>query len=161
MSLPQVFLSQFMQRSAARAEAFSEVIKYQHPCPSPIEHLFLTAVLLLAEEYGHMAIGSLEKARTQMFWITLQEPILTYKADFVIGLTDFPDAQRIVVECDGHDFHERTKEQAMRDRRRDREMQSAGFKVFRFTGSEIHRDAFACAHEALQASLAIHYEALK
>lgn len=54
---------------------------------------------------------------------------------------------KIVVECDGHDFHERTKEQAERDRSRDRQFQAEGFKVFRFTGSEIFRRATACAEE--------------
>lgn len=56
---------------------------------------------------------------------------------------------QIVVECDGHDFHERTKEQAARDRARDRERQSAGAIVFRFTGSEIHADPFKCSDELI------------
>jgi len=55
----------------------------------------------------------------------------------------------VVVECDGHEFHERTKEQAARDRSRDRSSQTKGHKVMRFTGSEIWADAFACAEEAL------------
>ena len=45
---------------------------------------------------------------------------------------------RLVVEVDGHDFHERTKEQAQRDKTRDRDLQAAGFIVFRFTGREVH-----------------------
>ena len=53
----------------------------------------------------------------------------------------------IFVECDGHDFHERTKEQAMRDRRRDRDLQRSGVPILRFTGAEIYRDPAACAHE--------------
>ena len=55
----------------------------------------------------------------------------------------------VVVECDGHNFHERTKEQAARDRRRDREIQERGFKVARFTGAEIWADPFGCAAQAL------------
>lgn len=51
----------------------------------------------------------------------------------------------IALECDGHDFHERTKEQAKRDRKRDRDLQAQGFRVLRFTGSEIFRDALGCA----------------
>jgi hypothetical protein len=57
--------------------------------------------------------------------------------------------RRLVVECDGHDFHERTKEQAARDRSRDREGQLAGFTVFRFTGSELWRDAWGCAGKVI------------
>lgn len=54
----------------------------------------------------------------------------------------------IVIECDGHDFHEKTKEQAAHDKARDRDLQSRGYRVFRFTGSEIHRDPVACVYEA-------------
>lgn len=81
--------------------------------------------------------------------IEMQSPVLGYRADFLVSAKFMgrSDISRIVVECDGHDFHERTKEQASRDKRRDREMTSAGFLVLRFTGSDIHRDAIGCAHE--------------
>lgn len=58
---------------------------------------------------------------------------------------------RFAIECDGHDFHERTKEQARRDRKRDRDLQAAGYRVLRFTGSEIHRDPSAVAQEIVDA----------
>ena len=47
---------------------------------------------------------------------------------------------KLVAEVDGHDFHERTKEQAQRDKSRDRDLQAAGFTVFRFTGREVFRE---------------------
>lgn len=53
----------------------------------------------------------------------------------------------VIIECDGHDFHERTKEQAARDKKRDRYLQSSGNPVLRFTGSEIYRDAWGCASQ--------------
>jgi very-short-patch-repair endonuclease len=60
------------------------------------------------------------------------------------------DTRRAVIECDGHDFHERTKEQARYDRRRDREVQGFGLPILRFTGSEIYADAVACGHQVLR-----------
>lgn len=54
---------------------------------------------------------------------------------------------RIVVECNGHEQHEKTKEQARRDKQRDRILQLAGFKVLRYTGTEIHADPLECARE--------------
>ncbi|WP_017182260.1 endonuclease domain-containing protein [Sphingobium xenophagum] len=75
-----------------------------------------------------------------------QVQIGAYRADFVLT----SDAQRLVVECDGHDFHERTKRQAARDRARDRSMLEAGYQVMRFTGSEIYADAMACARQAVE-----------
>jgi very-short-patch-repair endonuclease len=68
-----------------------------------------------------------------------------YRADFLIS--DEESGLRIVVECDGHDFHERTKEQASRDKKRDRDMLAAGYRVMRFTGSEIWRAPKRCADE--------------
>jgi very-short-patch-repair endonuclease len=46
----------------------------------------------------------------------------------------------VVVECDGHDFHERTSGQASEDRRRDRVLQWLGFSLLRFTGTDIVRN---------------------
>lgn len=55
--------------------------------------------------------------------------------------------RRLVVECDGHNFHERTKEQAAKDRARDRWLTSKDYDVFRFTGSELWRNPMACAEQ--------------
>lgn len=49
-------------------------------------------------------------------------------------------APRVAIELDGHDFHERTREQvALRDER-DRALQSSGWRVFHLSGSAFHRD---------------------
>jgi very-short-patch-repair endonuclease len=78
-----------------------------------------------------------------------------YRADFLLvwqpGVLDaWPHFHRtMVVECDGHEFHEKSKEQATADKARDRYMQARGHLVFRFSGSDIWRDAIACARETL------------
>ncbi len=69
--------------------------------------------------------------------------IESYRADFAIdtrwGL--------VTVECDGHDWHERTKQQAAYDRSRDRELLRLGIPTVRFTGSEITHSAERCASD--------------
>lgn len=91
----------------------------------------------------------------------VQWPVLDYVADFVL----LTDVAKIVIECDGHDFHERTKEQARHDRSRDRAMTEAGWLVMRFTGSEIWSNPFACAEQviefALQREVAAHEAAYR
>ena len=87
-----------------------------------------------------------------------------HRADFLITLAEqAPDFEhmrgefpgwkvvesKIVVECDGFDFHERTKEQASKDHARDRSMQSMGYKVFRYTGADIWKEVFVCAEEII------------
>ena len=76
-----------------------------------------------------------------------QARIRQYKADFAIL---HEQGARVVVECDGHDYHERTRKQAEHDRSRDRAMQDLGWRVMRFTGSEIYRSPISCAEQVLQ-----------
>jgi very-short-patch-repair endonuclease len=88
--------------------------------------------------------------------LSLQCPVKThvgeYRLDFAI-IVDWPsyregaEVARIVVECDGHDFHERTKEQAASDRARDRDLTANGWLVARFTGSELYRSPGGCVGE--------------
>lgn len=53
----------------------------------------------------------------------------------------------VAIECDGHDFHDRTKQQAAYDRSRDRELLRLKIWTARFTGSEIYHSAERCASE--------------
>lgn len=69
-----------------------------------------------------------------------------YRSDFLfIGYR-----HRIILECDGHDFHERTKGQAEHDRAKDREAQRLGYAMLRFTGSEIYRDPQECIRQIME-----------
>lgn len=59
---------------------------------------------------------------------------------------------RFAIELDGHDFHERTKEQVEIRNRRDRLLQDANWRVIHFSGSEFHRDPFACIEAAFKSA---------
>ncbi len=56
----------------------------------------------------------------------------------------------VAVDCDGHEFHERTKWQAMKDRRKDRALMRSGLKFVRFTGAEITLNADQCVMQIEQ-----------
>jgi very-short-patch-repair endonuclease len=77
----------------------------------------------------------------------------TYRADVFLYVTRVrvePEGDQwgpIVVEIDGYEFHERTKEQAARDRKRDRDLVREGIRVVRFTGAEVFHRPFECARE--------------
>lgn len=67
-----------------------------------------------------------------------QKQIGPYKADIYLERHhDDNQIHKFVIECDGHEFHEKTKKQAAHDKKRDRYMLIEGFKVLRYTGSEI------------------------
>lgn len=82
-------------------------------------------------------------------WSAFQElPVDGYRLDFAV-IGGVIDSWRVAVECDGHEWHDRTKEQAEHDRKRDRYLQREGWRVMRFTGREIVRNVGECVAELL------------
>jgi len=57
---------------------------------------------------------------------------------------------KIAVELDGHDFHERTKEQVMHRNHRDRRLQADGWVVMHMSGSELLKRPIPCVLEVIQ-----------
>lgn len=128
-------------------------------CESPVENLLAAAFCLTRmRNSGNMGRGIVllgwheHEARfsfqefmgvatgDRFIYIAPQVSIACYRVDFLCscrvgGITDL-----LAVECDGHAFHERTKQQAQRDKARDRDLLTMGVPVMRFTGSEIWRD---------------------
>lgn len=61
----------------------------------------------------------------------------------ILTVVDFFFQKRNLTLCvytDGHTYHERTEEQAQRDRNIDRKLQSLGYTVLRYTGKEINEN---------------------
>lgn len=61
----------------------------------------------------------------------------------VLTIVDFFIYNRDIKLCvytDGHTYHERTEEQAQRDRNIDRKLQELGFKVLRYTGKDVNEN---------------------
>lgn len=140
---------------------------------SPIERLFFRAVMLCGwlgrEDHGislineHVVLGDdppdWEK---RLLWVEPQVQLPGWRVDFMFYAWSFGSVwnrgkgrqygkegwRRLIVECDGHDYHEKTKEQAKRDRGRDRWAADNGYDLYRFTGSEIHNDPLGCARKA-------------
>lgn len=59
-------------------------------------------------------------------------------------------SKKLAVECDGHAFHEKTAEQAARDKSRDRDLLNDGFPVMRFTGAEVYADPLKYADQVVR-----------
>ena len=103
-------------------------------CESPIEEILCGALVIarhLCQRIG------------RPFDFEQQAKVGKYRVDFLC------DAGRIkfAVECDGHDFHEKTRKQAARDRARDRFLAIEGIHTLRFTGSEIYSQTDQCMNE--------------
>lgn len=88
-----------------------------------------------------------------------------YRADFqcVHSPTVRPIVETplpVLVEIDGHQFHERTREQVERRNKRDRDLDSAGYKVVHFSFSELTRTPIACVETVEQAAWRAYSEML-
>lgn len=119
-------------------------------CCSPIEKMFGAALFVTdASVLGFTGIiDRLDVADgNHGLYVFPQMPLRQYRADFGLLFSHQYGIDRVVVECDGHQFHEKTKEQAAHDKARDRAFLEDGWPVMRFTGAEIYRDAFRCAHQ--------------
>jgi very-short-patch-repair endonuclease len=155
-----------------------EVWDLQETCESPIELAMALALIAVARHEGVNVkliargheFGDRFEPTTRRRWpdgqwpdldlrVELQAQLGEHRVDFLLTLDATQRGKRevrssskkMIIECDGHDFHERTKQQASRDRERDRNLQSFGFLVFRYTGRDIWSDVFSCASEAIDA----------
>lgn len=116
-------------------------------CETPIEKMLAIPLL---KEIKNSKLHHLYK----LIELDPQRDVITakgkYRVDFIVSLIDSEKpALFFAIECDGHDFHEKTKEQARNDKSRERALQEKGYIVIRFTGSEIYDDADGCAKEVL------------
>jgi hypothetical protein len=83
----------------------------------------------------------------------------TYRLDFVVDQDDTDagweasqagiDWPQIAIELDGHDWHERTKDQVILRNQRDRDLQTAGWKIFHVSGTELLRDPVSVVAEIM------------
>jgi very-short-patch-repair endonuclease len=81
-----------------------------------------------------------------------QEPIPTDVGSFTVDFLIVPDNHnleqvKVAIELDGHEFHERTRDQVRKDKARERAIVQQGVTVLRFSGSEIVRNGRGCVEE--------------
>lgn len=135
---------------------------------SQIEELFLYGVIASAWARGdgiHLVSCEYRQQKQDLslrswgpdeYTVETQPEVGGKHPDFVVSFRGYHGRHegwlqsRVAIECDGHDFHEKTKQQAARDKRRDRELTFLGMPVLRFTGSEIWAGPTACARPVLE-----------
>jgi very-short-patch-repair endonuclease len=123
-------------------DQLNEMVGRAESCQTPIEQLLGVALEKQMERF----LPYDYKLHSQY---NLEVCGKKYRADFHVVVSSKGEDYGFVVECDGHDFHEKTKEQARNDKKRDRDLMSLGYTVIHFTGSEIFENPFMCANEVL------------
>lgn len=118
-------------------------------CESPIEELFYIAFTIYSSN------------QTIFCNIDPQHEVecgdKDYRSDFCLYFSEHWDSQRfkpindiiLLIECDGHEFHEKTKEQVAHDNERDLALKTAGYDVLHFSGSQIYKDPMGCVEKAV------------
>lgn len=117
-------------------------------CESPVELALVFALGFVGRQqcaavlydFGSDVLGDAEGDTTLR--IKPQARFDGFRVDLLLTLQcieDGPDgiivqAKQLAVEADGAEFHDPTPEQAIRDRKRDRQLQAQGLNVFRFAG---------------------------
>ena len=121
---------------------------------TPIEQLFESAtrtlIKLTKSEFDtflrYTEEGSVERTCYGLNFLP-QYKIGKYRTDYM--MQNMGNGQKLVVELDGHEFHDKDEKQRRYEKSRDRYMQKHGFTVFRYTGSEIFKDPFQAAIECV------------
>lgn len=126
---------------------------------SPIEQLFLIAIKA-------MCLGSDVPFNPDPYYsesnnwqhgpglhISMQKEIGKYRADFLVWQEKMAGKfglGPIVVELDGHDFHDRDKRQRSYEKARDRFFVKEGYRVMHYTGSDVVANPLKVAFEVMQ-----------
>lgn len=117
-------------------------------CQSPIEEIFAVAydLRLASEPFPECEVLCLKRQGK----IVVNNK--TYYADFLLDVESnrfftVENNFKLVIECDGHEFHEKTKEQVEKRNNRDMDLKSAGYDVIHFSGSQIFKDPMGCANK--------------
>ena len=116
-------------------------------CESPIEQLLSLELenigLINTNTYNpYIDVVAIEKQKT----IKVKDK--KYRVDFFIPVI-YKNQEEIgfIIECDGYDFHQKTKEQVEEDNIRQRKLQKEGYEVIRLSGTEIYHKPYQCALE--------------
>ncbi len=141
-------------------ERFSQELYYnlqERGLASPIEDIFFIAIrlqcheMLVEFEPAPIYNNSTDQVTyPDGIYIDHQVKVGSYNADFMITHIKEKESHRIIVEVDGHDFHDKNKYQRAYEKSRDRFFLKSGFKVFHYTGSEVVNDPHRVAFEVLK-----------
>jgi very-short-patch-repair endonuclease len=116
-------------------------------CKSPIEQIFQFAFSMyrFCNYDGDFDDGLCLESQFRIETINGK----TYIADFVLH-HEFAKfgSPYLVIECDGHDYHNATKEQVAHDNERDFDIKESGYDILHFSGSQLFKSPMKCAEKA-------------
>lgn len=130
----------------------------EHEISSPIEQMFVAAIHVMAKANFErinppplMGIGG--EYNGNGVYVQPQFRVDKYRVDFRVER--FGNCGHstgvVLVELDGHEFHDKDQKQRSYEKARDRFLAKSGFVVLHFTGSDVAADPYKVAYEVLDA----------
>lgn len=149
----QLVFSYLFETESERVSCFFENAIFNcEEMESPIEKIFYVADQIYIHENDDACVNIFPQ-------VEINCRSKKYRVDFLynnqIG-KDFCKAHNkkflapdinIVVECDGHEFHQKTKKQVVSDNERQTELQLLGYDVIRFSGTQIYENPLKCVEK--------------
>lgn len=134
-------LYMMLESNLLEMSVFVSAFPLEPICQSPIEDIFYKTYLLM--QMGDAPKEFREFDVTTGYGISCGNK--TYYPDF-LAEDKFSD-YKLVIECDGHEFHS-SKEQIAHDNERNRTLILNGYDVIHFSGSEIYKEPAKCVADA-------------
>ena len=122
-------------------DVLEEINLYMEYLKSPIEVIFFTAFEIYRQKNDVYTFAEPQ--------IEIEIDNKKYIVDFLIDYDDFcnsdlPTDYSLIIECDGYEFHQKTKKQVEYDYKREYDLKKLGYDILRFSGREIYNNPKEC-----------------
>lgn len=118
---------------------------------SPIEQIFMTAFEAYCKLENKKNIYLFPQKEVicneKKYYIDFEFEADEYLTHLIFGEEIKNEKFKLAIECDGYEFHQKTKEQVQRDNEREYDLKMAGYEVLRFSGTQIYNDPLKCAKD--------------
>lgn len=118
---------------------------------SPIEQIFITAFEIYCKYNNKESIYLFPQREViyneKKYYIDFEFKSDYYLSCLVLGDKIKNHKLKLAIECDGYEFHQKTKEQVQKDNEREYDLKMAGYEILRFSGTQIYNNPLKCAED--------------
>lgn len=118
---------------------------------SPIEQIFITAFEIYCKYNNKEDIYLFPQKEVicnkNKYYLDFEFEADDYLTHLLLGDKIKNYNFKLAIECDGYEFHQKTKEQVQKDNEREYDLKMAGYEVLRFSGTQIYNNPLKCAED--------------
>ena len=132
-------------------EAFYPEFWNDESIKSPIEQIFITAFEIYCKYNNKENIYLFPQKEVicneKKYYIDFEFKADDYLTQLLLGEKIKNYNFKLAIECDGYEFHQKTKKQVQKDNEREYDLKMAGYEVLRFSGTQIYNNPLKCAED--------------